>query len=456
MAGIRLLDGVRGENADGVDAKIFDLAVSKRQVECPFVCFNTAPTYQTFNRGMREPKELDAYASFRSPDYRLFLAGSLIASLGLQMLSLAVSWDLYIQTKSAIVLGNVGFVQVAPFLLFSLPAGHFADRLDRRRIMLATQVLLMIASGILAANSRSVPLIYGCLFMNATARAFQGPARLALLSHIVPSDALRNAITWNSSAQEIASVSGPALAGLILALAGSRTVYIVQVACATVTLVCFQLLKIRFDGVKLEAAAPSGHALVEGVRFVWNDKLILPAISLDLFAVLFGGATALLPIYAVDILHVGAPGLGWLRAAPSLGAVTMAILLSHSPRVRQAGRTLLWAVAGFGAATIVFGLSRSLWLSFAMLLLTGAFDNVSVVLRQSLVQTQKRRIVERPRAGRAKYLHQQLKPVRSGGIGLDRRLVRTRDQCGGRRPLRHHSDRSGVLGGLAALRRWRQ
>ncbi len=336
---------------------------------------------------MREAKELDAYASFRSRDYRLYLTGSLIASLGLQMLSLAVSWDLYIQTKSAIVLGNVGFVQVAPFLLFSLPAGHFADRLDRRRIMLATQVLLMSASGILASNSRSVPLIYGCLFMNATARALQGPARLALLPHIVPEDALRNAITWNSSAQEIASVSGPALAGLILALAGSRTVYIVQVMCATVTLVCFQLLQIRFYGVKLTAPAPRGHALVEGVRFVWNDKLILPAISLDLFAVLFGGATALLPIYAVDILHVGAAGLGWLRAAPSLGAVTMAILLSHSPRVRRAGRTLLWSVAGFGAATIVFGLSRSLWLSFAMLLLTGAFDNVSVVLRQSLVQT---------------------------------------------------------------------
>ncbi len=303
------------------------------------------------------------------------------------MLSVAVSWDLYLQTKSALILGNVGFVQVAPFLLFALLAGNMADRYDRRRIMIVTQVLVVCASTLLLLRaSPTVVLIYTTLFLTAAARSFQGPARMAALPHVVEAGALRNAITWHSSAQEIANVGGPALAGILLASAGSRTVYMAQILCATLTLACFGLLKVRFDPLK-DPRPPDPRDLLDGVRFVWHHDLILPAISLDLFAVLFGGATALLPIFAVDILHTGAHGLGWLRAAPALGAVSMAILLSHSRKILHAGRTLLWAVAGFGGAIIVFGLSRSLWLSFAMLLLTGAFDNISVVLRQSLVQT---------------------------------------------------------------------
>lgn len=311
------------------------------------------------------------------------------------MLSVAVSWDLYIKTKSALVLGNVGFVQVAPFLVFALAAGHLADRFDRRRIMLVTQ-LIVIASAVMlvillrepGANRRSpsVLIIYAALLLNAAARSFQGPARMAILPHVVPDDVLRRAITWHSSAQEIASVSGPALAGLILATRGSHTVYVLQLLCATLAFGCIFMLSVRMKpGPPVHE--PERRELLQGVKFVWNDSLILPAISLDLFAVLFGGATALLPIYAVQILHGGATALGWLRAAPSFGAVSMAILLSHSKKMHRPGRLLLIAVAGFGAATIVFGISRSLWLSFIMLLLTGAFDNVSVVLRQSLVQT---------------------------------------------------------------------
>lgn len=329
---------------------------------------------------------MDPYAAFRSHDYRLLLFGNLLSTLGVQMLSLAVSWDLYQATKSAAVLGNVGFVQVAPFLLFALLAGHIADHYDRRRILVLTQILLMIASVVLAAILRSVPLIFVCLFLTAMARALQGPSRLAILPHAVPPEALRNAITWNSSAQEIANVSGPALAGLLLAGFGSRPVYLLQFLCAALTLICFSLLRVRIDPER-EPAAPSVKGLLEGVRFVRNHELILPAISLDLFGVLFGGATALLPIFAVDILHVGARGFGWLRTAPSLGAVSMALMLAHAPKGKRAGRLLLWAVAGFGAATIVFGFSKSLWLSLAMLYLIGALDNVSVVLRNSLVQT---------------------------------------------------------------------
>jgi MFS family permease len=273
---------------------------------------------------------------------------------------------------------------VAPFLLFALWAGHFADRLDRRRIMLVTQTAVIAAAILLIASAQSVLLIYGALFLAAAARAFQGPARLAILPHIVSEGALSNAITWNSSAQEIASVSGPALAGIVLAAAGSRPVYLIHLICSLLAFAAFYFLKVRTAEMR---EVPDRKSLLEGIRFVRHHSLILPAISLDLFAVLFGGATALLPIFAVEILQTGARGLGWLRAAPSLGAVSMALLLSHLPRLKRAGLSLLTAVAGFGAATIVFGISRSLWLSFAMLFLTGAFDNVSVVLRQSLVQT---------------------------------------------------------------------
>ena len=302
------------------------------------------------------------------------------------MVSVAVSWDLYMQTKSAIVLGNVGFVQVAPFLLFALLAGDFADRHNRQQIMKITQLLVVASSVVLLLGSRSVFLIYAALFLNATGRAFQGPARSAVLPNVVPPEALRHAITWNSSAFEIANVSGPALAGILLAAFGSRTVYAVQFACALITLGCFFLLKVPASAERINTLSKR-QSLLEGVRFVWTNKLIFSALSLDMFAVLFGGATALLPIYAVDVLHTGVRGLGWLRAAPSIGAVSMALFMTHFLHIQKAGRVLLWSVAGFGAATVVFGLSRWLWLSFGTLVVIGALDNISVVLRHSLVQT---------------------------------------------------------------------
>jgi MFS family permease len=329
---------------------------------------------------------LDAYASFRLRDYRFLLSGAFLSSFGLQMLSLAVSWDLYTETHSAMVLGNVGFVQVAPFVLLSLFAGHVADRYDRRLVMVIAQALYLAASLLLIFGFHSVLAIYGCLLLTAIARAFQGPARGAILPRIVPTEALGNAITWNSSAQEIANVSGPAVAGLLLATVGSRTVYLVQAAFALLTLICFASIR-QGRGENVTATPRDARSLLEGLRFVRDNKLILSAVSLDLFAVLFGGAVALLPIFAVDILHAGPRALGWLRSAPSVGAVLMALKLAHSRKIHRAGPALLLTVAGFGLATIGFGLSRNLWLSLALLMLVGAFDNVSVVLRQSLVQT---------------------------------------------------------------------
>jgi MFS family permease len=309
------------------------------------------------------------------------LAANFFSILGMQMLAVAVSWDLYLATHSALVLGNVGLVQVAPFFLFALVAGHFADRYNRRHIILITQGLALLTAVALVFSGLSVVVIYTCLFFNASARAFQGPARLSMLTQVVPVAHVGNAVAWNSSAQELASVGGPAVAGIVLSLSGSRLVYEMQFLCALVVLACYGAM--RFRPVPVEAKS----TMTEGVKFLFRDKLILSASSLDLLAVLFGGATALLPIFSVEILKGGVHTLGWLRAAPSVGAVMMALAIAHSPKIERAGVSLLGAVAGYGVCTIVFGLSRSFWLSFAMLLLTGAFDNVSVVLRQSLLQT---------------------------------------------------------------------
>jgi len=310
-----------------------------------------------------------------------------LGNFGLQMMSLAVSWDLYQRTKSAVVLGNVGFVQVLPFLLFSLAAGHVADRYNRRDVLNITQVLLLAASLILAFTPGSVAVIYICLFLTATARSFQGPVRMAMIPNVVPPADLRTAITWNSSASEIANVAGPALAGLLLAISDSKSVYFVQCGCALATLGCYALMRpSRPRPVSTEPERLS--AFLDGARFVWSNKLILSAISLDMFAVLFGGATALLPIFAVEVLHTDSRGLGWLRAAQPIGAVSMALFTAHRLRIHNAGRILLLAVAGFGVATIGFALSTAFWLSFGMLVLTGAFDNISVVLRHGLVQTE--------------------------------------------------------------------
>lgn len=326
----------------------------------------------------------DAYAAFRQKDYRYLLTGLVLSNFGLQAMSVAVSWDLYTQTHSALVLGNVGFVQVAPFILFSLFAGHVADRHDRRAIMLLTQTVYLCSALLLLVGFHSVLIIYLSLLLTAFARTFQGPARGAILPHVVPPEALSNAITWSSSGQELANVAGPALAGLLLATLGSRSVYIFQLSCTLLTLIFFSLM----DRQDFQPAPERGARTVfEGLRFVLSNRLILAAISLDMFGVLFGGAIALLPIFAVDILHAGPKALGWLRASPSMGAVLMAITLAHSGRIRNAGRALICAVTAFGLATIGFGLSRNLWLSIALLVAVGAFDNISVVLRHSLVQT---------------------------------------------------------------------
>jgi predicted MFS family arabinose efflux permease len=305
-----------------------------------------------------------------------------------QMLATVVGWDLYLTTHSPVVLGNVGLVQIIPVLLFTFVAGHVADRYNRSRTAMVTQVAQALVAFVLAGagSGRGVVLIYTCLFLTATARAFQWPATSAMLPQTVPPENLTQAISWSGSAREMATMGGPALAGALIAAFGSEAVYIGQAICCVLSAICFAMMRVP-DREEHERPEIGLKAVAEGIRFVWREKVILSAMSLDLLAVFFGGATALLPIYAADILRIGATGLGWLRAAPAVGAGLTAIWIAHRPPIRHAGVVLLATVAAFGAATIGFAVSTSAWLSFGMLFLTGAFDSVSVVLRISLVQS---------------------------------------------------------------------
>ncbi len=336
------------------------------------------------------PTAHDPYAALRFRDYRLYLASRFLGTLGEQMLAVAVGWELYLRTHSAFALGLVGLAQVLPVILLSLPAGHLADRRDRRRIVIATEAgYALCALGLfaLSATNGPVPLFYLFILLFGVAQAFNNPAGGSLVPLMVPAEHFENAATWNSSSWQLAAVVGPALGGLLIAFAGRSTpVYAFDAAAGLAVVVLLAL--IRSQQPPREATEASTlESLREGLSFLWRTQLILATITLDLFAVLLGGAVTLLPIYATSILHVGALGLGVMRAAPSAGAVAMAISRAYLPPFRRAGRTLLLAVAGFGLATIVFGLSRNILLSVAMLMALGALDNISVVIRATLMLT---------------------------------------------------------------------
>jgi MFS family permease len=334
------------------------------------------------------PHNHDPYSALRRLDYRCLLGASVLTSIGSEMQSVAVGWALYERTGSAQDLGLVGLAQFLPVFFLSLPAGRAADRFSRKKILLAALVLAALASlGLAAITFRqgSLFLLYACLIAAGISRAFGMPARWSLVPLVVPEKELANAVTWNSSGWQMAAVAGPAVGGLVIAQSGGAlAAYLLAALCSLLAFGLVLRLRPRQSSPRREEV--SLGSLLAGLRFVFATKPILATITLDLFAVLLGGATALLPIFAKDILAVGPVGLGWLRAAPPLGALLVAIVLAHRPPLRRPGVTLLWAVAGFGAATIAFGLSRNVILSFTMLALTGGFDNISVVVRGTLVQ----------------------------------------------------------------------
>ncbi len=334
------------------------------------------------------PTDHDAYAALRYRDYRLLLIGATLTSVGQEVQAVAVGWELYERTRSAWILGLTGLVQFLPVLLLALPAGQAADHFSRKliyQLALLTNAGASLALEALSVRAGPVALMLGCLLVSGVARAFSAPARQSLLPQLIPPLALPNAVTWNSTGWQIANVVGPALGGAVVAVTYTPAVAYWLAAAAAVACVLL-LAPVR---PVLRPRAPLGRSLqslLAGVRFVFRTKLLLAAITLDLFAVLLGGATALLPIFAEDILAVGPEGLGYLRAAPAAGALVMALVLAHRRPMSRPGRTLLVAVAGFGLATIVFGFSTSFPLSLGMLMLLGALDNISVVVRGTLMQ----------------------------------------------------------------------
>src|SRR5437868_2378544 len=370
----------------------------------------------------REPRGHDPYAAFRFGDFSLFTAGNLLSITGRLMLAVAVEWEIYARTHSATALGLVGLVLAVPVVTLSLPAGHLADRFSRKYIILVSQVFSGFMSVALALVSwkhlsippvaplragnhalaaiamiferhhpmfhfddASVPLIYLLLFIGASARTFSWAARSSFFPTLFPRDAFANAVTWNNSVFQIGSVVGPALSGLLIAYVGFPFVYLLDALCAFAFF--FLVFPIsRSKQIRDRTETNTWKSLVAGLRFVFSRNVILATITLDLFAVLLGGATALMPIFADQILHCGPVGLGWMRAMPAIGAFATALAVAHLPPMKHAGKTLLWCVSGFGIATILFGLSKIFWLSLGLLCLLGAFDSVSVIIRGSIVQ----------------------------------------------------------------------
>ncbi|OKH43285.1 MFS transporter [Calothrix sp. HK-06] len=349
-----------------------------------------SPQNQNLNRRPLAEAKHDAFSALRYRDYRLFIIGRTLLFIGTQMQTVALGWELYERTGSALVLGGIGLAQVTPMILLTLITGHTADSYRRKPIWLVSVFILALCSLGLALISythipNAIVLIYTILIITGIARAFLKPASDALLFQLIPVTAFTNAATWNSSSFQLASVVGPALGGMAIAvMKGATGVYIMA---AIAGLLCFlSTAMIKEPPFTRSKERISLKALVSGAKFVWDNQLILAAISLDMFAVLLGGAVALLPIFAKDILHVGPFELGCLQAASSIGALIMAVTLAHLPPLRKAGPALLWSVVGFGVVTIIFGLSRSYWLSLLMLLLAGALDSISVVIRHTLVQ----------------------------------------------------------------------
>jgi len=319
----------------------------------------------------------------------LFWLARVFAMIAHQMLAVAVGWQVYTLTGRALDLGLVGLAQFLPSFFLVLVAGHVADHFDRRRVLqlcMLAEAAAALGLGIASAlGVISEVVIFALIFVVGAARAFQMPTMQALLPALVPPQLLSRAIAANASAGQTAIIAGPALGGIIY-VAGPATVYAVSTALFVLT--GLMIFLIRIERRRAPASAPGLSSVLEGIRFIRRQPAVLGAISLDMFAVLLGGATALLPIYARDILHTGPWGLGLLRSCTAVGALGVALWLAHHPLRGHAGRTMFAAVAVFGAATVVFGLSESFAVSLVALLVLGASDMISVVIRQSLVQLQ--------------------------------------------------------------------
>jgi len=323
------------------------------------------------------------------PDFKAYLIARFCIVIALEMQAVAVAWQVYEITRRPLDLGLIGLAQFLPGFALFLPAGHVVDRHDRRRVLSLSYAASAICSGLLLAislhRSTSVYPIYAVVVLLGSTRAFSFPASRALLPQLLPQEHFSNAVAWHSSFFQAGTILGPAVGGLLYAFfRGATGVYAIAMVIAALAAIATQRIKTR-TGARSRAPVSLANVLA-GFRYIWEHKLILGTISLDLFAVLLGGAVALLPVYAREILHTGPWGLGLLRSAPGVGAAAMAILIAHRPIKGNSGPIMLCCVAGFGVFTIIFGISHNLVLSLISLLLVGASDMVSVVIRAILVQ----------------------------------------------------------------------
>jgi MFS family permease len=343
---------------------------------------------------LTEKNKSDAYAVLKFKDFRLFLSARFLLTFSIQMQSVVIAWQVYEITLDVFSLGLIGLVEAIPFIASAVFAGYVADRYKRQRVMIIAICVYLIGAILLLAFSFGyqsfiglvgVLPLYIVVAMTGIARAFFYPAQLALMAQIVPRSLYANSSTWNSTFWHIAAVCGPAAGGLIYGFAGKQMAYTVVVIFVLFSLILFMRMS-GYKHVHNLKNEPLMKSLSTGVKFVFGNQVILGALSLDMFAVLFGGAVAMLPVFASDILFAGPQGLGFLRAAPAIGAIVMAVFMAYHPVMKNAGKYLLFVVAIFGLTIIAFAVSKNFYFSIAFLIFGGMADNVSVIIRSTILQ----------------------------------------------------------------------
>lgn len=338
----------------------------------------------------------DPYAVLRIPDFRLYITARLCITLAMQIQAVVVGWQIYDITKDPLSLGLIGLAEAIPSIFVSLYAGYLADMVERKKIIVTVISILMLCSAALLYFTLDVSNalllygtlpIYGVILVSGFARGFMGPAVFSFMPQLVQNKQLySNAITWSSTTWEAASLTGPAIGGLMYGFWGIKAAYSIDAILVVLSLLFFFLIG---NKPLPENVNPQNmkNSLKSGIKFVFGNQIILNAISLDLFAVLFGGAVALLPIFASDILKTGPEGLGFLRAAPAVGSIIVALYAAYRPVTTKVGKKMLLCVAGFGVCILLFGLSTSFWVSLFLLAMSGAFDSISVIIRSTLIHT---------------------------------------------------------------------
>jgi MFS family permease len=338
----------------------------------------------------------DPYVAMRFPEFRSYIAMRFLFTFAYQIQAVVVGWHIYQLTKDPLSLGLIGLAEAIPSITVTLYGGYIADKSDKKKLLVWIIASMLFCSAILAIVTTNdvlqvigqtwvILIMYGIIFCVGIARGFYSPTAFALMAQIIPKEHYTNSSTWNSGSWQTASIMGPAVGGLLYAFSGITACFVVIVSFIALALVCIKFFVKNYPATFI----PKENifkSLSEGIRFVFKSKMILGALSLDMFSVFFGGAVALMPIFAHDILKVGAQGLGFMRAAPALGAVVTMFILAKYPPMNKPWRNLLLAVAGFGISIICFGLSRNFYLSLLFLFFEGAFDSVSVIIRSTILQ----------------------------------------------------------------------